>query len=235
MNAALCTAFHTPMYFDLNIPYTPEYDDKNSDRLRLILARFSSIAESVVALNHVIDNPNKMQAIRPIPFDIFQHSVVQLTRVTLETNVVPTQEEIDQMRSCYQLVAIRTSDEPTLEAACRSANVDIISMDCTKRLPFRMDRGVIQHAVDRGILFEICYGAGTRDNTQRAYLLQMSKELIACTGGNNLIVSSEANTCSDIRGPFDVMYLMKAFGLPNDKAKFTTEKNCESLVRKLRK
>ena len=30
------------MYFDLNIPYIPEVDNKNTDRLRLILARFSS-------------------------------------------------------------------------------------------------------------------------------------------------------------------------------------------------
>ncbi|KAI9499683.1 RNase P subunit p30-domain-containing protein [Zychaea mexicana] len=222
------------MYFDFNIPYLPEVDDKNTDRLRLILARFSQIAESVVALNHVIDHPNKARAIPSIPFEIVQHSVVQLTRVTVETNVTPTQEEIDRLRSKYQLVALRTSNEATFEAACRTAHIDIISMDCSKRLPFRLDRGAVQHAIERGLLFELCYGAGTRDNTQRAYVLQLSKELIACTNGDNLIVSSEANSVADIRAPFDVLYLMKAFGLPNDKAKSTTERNGERLIRKLR-
>ncbi|KAI9263413.1 RNase P subunit p30-domain-containing protein [Phascolomyces articulosus] len=222
------------MYFDLNIPYIPDKDDKHSERLRLILARFSQIAESVVAFNHVIDDPNKAHTIEPIPFDKVNHSVCQLTRVTMETDILPTPEEIDKLRSRYQLVAIRTSHESTFEAACRTSHVDIISMDCSKRLPFRLDRDVVQEAMKRGIFFEICYGAGTRDNTQRAYVLQMSKELIACTGGDNLIVSSEANTVADIRGPFDVLYLMKAFGLPNDKAKFTTERNGERLIRKLR-
>ncbi|KAG2215842.1 hypothetical protein INT45_005510, partial [Circinella minor] len=143
-------------------------------------------------------------------------------------------EEINRLRSRYQLVALRTNNETTFKIACQTLDVDIISMDCSKRLPFRLDQSIVKDAMKRGILFEICYGAGTRDNTQRVYVLQMSKELIATTGGDNLIVSSEANTVSDIRAPFDVMYLMKAFGLPNDKAKFTTEKNGERLFRKLR-
>ncbi|KAI7850356.1 RNase P subunit p30-domain-containing protein [Circinella umbellata] len=222
------------MYFDLNIPYIPEIDDKNTDRLRLILARFSSIAESVIALNHVIDDLNKAKTIQPIPYDNVHHPIVQLTRVTIETDVPPSNEEINMLRSSYQLVALRTSNETTFKIACQSLDVDIISMDCSKRLPFRLDQSIVRDAMKRGILFEICYGAGTRDNTQRVYVLQMSKELIATTGGDNLIVSSEANTVSDIRAPFDVMYLMKAFGLPNDKAKFTTEKNGERLFRKLR-
>ena len=68
------------------------------------------------------------------------------------------------LRSRYQLVALRTNNEATFEAACRSVDVDIISMDCSKRLPFRLDRSVVQDAMKRGVLFEICYGAGTRGN-----------------------------------------------------------------------
>ncbi|KAI9310632.1 RNase P subunit p30, partial [Dichotomocladium elegans] len=107
----------------------------------------------------------------------------------------------------YQLVALRTSDEKVFEDACRSYMIDIISMDCTKRLPFRLDPMLVKEAMRRGIFFEINYGPGIQDLTQRAYLLQMSKEVASVTNAEHFIVSSEAADVSVIRAPFDIYHL----------------------------
>ncbi|KAI9310631.1 hypothetical protein BX666DRAFT_1164717 [Dichotomocladium elegans] len=77
------------MFFDFNIPYDPANDGiKQSDRIRLILARFSELGESVIALNHTIEHvdPKKIQPIKPLTPATVKHSIVQLTRVTVETD-----------------------------------------------------------------------------------------------------------------------------------------------------
>ena len=46
---------------------------------------------------------------------------------------------------------------------CSSLNVDIITFDLSKRLPFRLKPATLQEAVKRGVHLEICYAAAIRD------------------------------------------------------------------------
>ncbi|KAI7887420.1 PHP domain-like protein [Lichtheimia hyalospora FSU 10163] len=224
------------MYFDFNLPYTKN-DAKNPNRLRLILARYSQLEESVVALNYTTDQcaPEKTLTIEPISTTDINFPVVQLTRLTLEIDEPVSKEAITALRSKYQLIAIRTCNPRVFEEACSSYDIDIISLDSSKRLSFRLDPLLVQQAIARGVYFELCYSHGIRDDTKRAYVLQTSKELVRVTNGDHFIVSSEAFDVSNIRSSFDIVYLLKGLGLPNDKAKFATGKNGEALVKRLRK
>lgn len=66
------------------------------------------------------------------------------------------------LRSKYQLIAIRTSNPRVFEEACSSYDIDIISLDSSKRLTFRLDPLLVQQAMARGVYFELCYSHGIR-------------------------------------------------------------------------
>ena len=51
--------------------------------------------------------------------------------------------------------------------ACAALEVDIITFDMARRLPFRLRPGPLQAAVKRGLHLEICYAAALRDETSR--------------------------------------------------------------------
>lgn len=50
---------------------------------------------------------------------------------------------------------------------CSSLDVDIITFDLSKRLPFRLKPAALQEAVKRGAHLEICYAAAIRDEGAR--------------------------------------------------------------------
>ncbi len=58
----------------------------------------------------------------------------------------------------YDLLAVQPLSERVFAQACTSLDVDIISLDVTKRLAFRLKPASIKSAVDRGIHFEVSVG-----------------------------------------------------------------------------
>lgn len=69
--------------------------------------------------------------------------------------------------------------------ACTSMEVDIITFDLSKRLPFRLKPALLQTAVKRGVHLEICYAAAIRDEGLR-------RSCFANALGKNLLVPSPA-------------------------------------------
>lgn len=51
--------------------------------------------------------------------------------------------------------------------ACTSMEVDIITFDLSKRLPFRLKPALLQAAVKRGVHLEICYASAIREEGYR--------------------------------------------------------------------
>ena len=51
--------------------------------------------------------------------------------------------------------------------ACTALDVDVITFDMARRLPFRLRPGPLQAAVARGVHLEICYSAALRDEIAR--------------------------------------------------------------------
>ena len=103
--------------------------------------------------------------------------------------------------------------------ACASLQVDIISLDLSHRLPFRLRPKVLAPAVQRGVMFEISYACCLRDETSRRLLFSNATALARATRGQNIIVSSGARTAFELRSPYDAMNLSALFGLPERHAK----------------
>jgi hypothetical protein len=62
--------------------------------------------------------------------------------------------------STYDLLAVQPRSERTFALACNSLDVDIISLDLSRRLPFRFKPALIKAALARGLTFEVGSRAG---------------------------------------------------------------------------
>jgi ribonuclease P/MRP protein subunit RPP1 len=58
---------------------------------------------------------------------------------------------IPQLQQHYDLVAVRPTDERTLQQACHSLDVDIISLDLTQRFDSHFKFPMLGTAISRGI------------------------------------------------------------------------------------
>ncbi|KAL7318941.1 Ribonuclease P protein subunit p30 [Mucor circinelloides] len=218
------------MYCDLNIPCSAQADRSAIDKLKLILSRLTQLNEATVALNYTMES----KIPKPIDENTFDPSILNskyplklYKRVTIDT-INP--HHIAELRNQFDLIALRTNDYTIFHAACQSKLIDIISLHVDERLAFELSSVDIKNALERNIYFEICYAPAIRDTQARTYTVQLAKQLFEYTQGRNVIISSEAQTVSELRNPADVFYFAKSIGFPNDKAKFTVEKHCEQLL-----
>ncbi|KAG1337953.1 hypothetical protein COCNU_04G002590 [Cocos nucifera] len=139
----------------------------------------------------------------------------------------------------YDIAAARPLNQVAFDEACKFSEVmdmdhgkvDIISIDFSQRLPFRLKLPMVEIAIKRGLYFEITYSHLIADVHVRRQMLSDAKLLVDWTRGKNLIISSAASTVNAIRGPYDVANL-SAFllGLSIERAKATISENCRSLV-----
>ena len=103
--------------------------------------------------------------------------------------------------------------------ASSSLQVDIISLDLGRRLPFRLKAKILAPALDRGVMLEISYACCLRDETSRQLLFSNAAALARATRGKNIILSSGARSAFELRSPYDAMNLATLFGLPMRLAK----------------
>ncbi|CAI9105258.1 OLC1v1004142C1 [Oldenlandia corymbosa var. corymbosa] len=130
----------------------------------------------------------------------------------------------------YDIVAVRPLNQNSFEQACQTAEVDIIAIDFSEKLPFRLKQSMVQAAVKRGVYFEISYSGLIVDAQSRRQLISTAKLLVDWTRRKNLIVSSAAPSAAELRGPYDVANLLFLLGLPFEHAKAAISKNCRSLI-----
>ena len=120
--------------------------------------------------------------------------------------------------STYDIVAVRPLDEKSFQLSCKEANIDIISLDLTSRLPFQLKFPTVNAAIQRGLYFEVCYGSCLRDSSQRRNVISNALNLLRVTRGKNIIVSSGAEHLSELRNAHDVMNLASMWGMNQQKA-----------------
>ncbi|CAO3564361.1 unnamed protein product [Mortierella alpina] len=100
----------------------------------------------------------------------------QYTRLTLVVDDISQNYGLNTGNpgvSSYDILAVQPTNEKLFQAACGTFEVDIISLDMSARLPFYLKHSTVGMAVERGIYFELCYGAAireTRRNTMRAVI-----------------------------------------------------------------
>lgn len=106
--------------------------------------------------------------------------------------------------------------------------MDIISIDFSEKLPFRLKLPIVKAAIKRGIYFEITYSDLIVDVHQRRQILSNAKLLLDWTQGKNVILSSAAPSVCEVRGPNDVANLASLLGLSMERAKVAISKNCRA-------
>lgn len=130
------------------------------------------------------------------------------------------------------MIAARPTDEKTLQQACQSLDVDIISLDLTLKFEKHFKFPMLGTAVSRGIKIELCYGQAilSSDATAKRNLISNATQLIRVTRGRGLIFSSEAKSVLGLRAPSDVMNMASIWGLGLERGKDALTKGPRSVV-----
>ncbi|XP_026383680.1 uncharacterized protein LOC113279189 [Papaver somniferum] len=136
----------------------------------------------------------------------------------------------------YDLVAVKPLNQTVFDHVCKVSVVDLIAIDFSERLPFRLKLPMVKAAIERGIYFEITYSHLISGIQARRQMVTNAKLLVDWTRGKNIIFTSGASSVNELRGPYDVANLSSLLGLSMERAKAATSKNCRALIaRALRK
>ncbi|KAK8641552.1 hypothetical protein V6N13_010949 [Hibiscus sabdariffa] len=157
----------------------------------------------------------------------------QYTRLTVCIDTASQSQALNSgnpVLKTYDIVAIRPLNQNAFEHACEKSEVDIISIDFSDKLPFRLKLPMVKAAIKRGVYFEITYSDLIVDVHQRRQVISNAKLLLDWTRGKNIIFSSAAPSVCEVRGPNDVANLASFLGLSMERAKAAISKNCRSLL-----
>ncbi|KAJ5085718.1 hypothetical protein N7532_010489 [Penicillium argentinense] len=204
------------MFFDLNVPYSP--DDSDVPHTLNFLAE---LGYTTVALSHTISGklPSSLTP-PPLPSNP-PKSLQLLTRLNLTLSDPAQNQRLANLTQAYDLVALRPTNEKALLNACTSLECDVISLDLSVRLPYHFKFKMLSAAISRGIRLEICYGPGITGSglDARRNLIGNAASLIRATRGRGIIVSSEAQRALSLRAPWDVINLACVWGLSQERGK----------------
>lgn len=106
--------------------------------------------------------------------------------------------------SSYDLLSVQPSSEKQFRSACSDLDVDIISLDISKPLSFKIRATQVNLAISRGICFEIRYSQAVERHEALGNIVAGAKSLLKACKGRNLIVSSGTGNPFHARPPQDV-------------------------------
>ncbi|KAF6137525.1 hypothetical protein GIB67_031804 [Kingdonia uniflora] len=244
--------------FDLNIPFVDKEGNKKTIRSKIVV-KVMELGYAGVAYNRTIKGVMSNSSICVIPLlplsnflkvaptlstSVEFHRELlgvplntpfrQYTRLTV---VVDSLVQMGALNSgnpvlkSYDLVAVQPLNQITFDQACKVAEVDIIAIDFSEKLPFRLKLPMVKAAIERGVYFEITYSSLIDAQYQsRVQMITNAKLLVDWTRGKNLIISSAAASVTELRGPCDVTNLASLLGLSTERAKAAISKNCRSLI-----
>ncbi|XP_037421357.1 uncharacterized protein LOC119286114 isoform X1 [Triticum dicoccoides] len=243
------------LFFDLSLLPSP-----NSNSRLLAAARALELGYAAVALDHphrglLADAdrchtaPFPALSSLPLPPSASLHRsrngsptsepFRQYTRITLSLDSAAAAASAlapsaARLLRTYDIVAARPLTQAALDHLCQSATeIDVISIDFSHKLPFRLKLPTIKLALQRGIHFEIAYSPLIDDVNSRRQVLAEANLLVDWTKGKNLIISSAAHNANEIRGPYDVINLCAfLLGLSMERAKAAMSVNCRLLISK---
>ncbi|KAF2850799.1 PHP domain-like protein [Plenodomus tracheiphilus IPT5] len=218
------------MFHDLNVPWTDA-----TRELQRTVAFLDELGYDVVALTHTYAGKLPADLTSPVPNPLPFPTPARL-RILRRCNIFLTDSasnfRIPQLQQHYDLIAARPTDERTLQQACQSLDVDIISLDLTKRFERHFKFPMLGSALARGIKIELCYSQGilSNDPLAKRNLISNATQLIRVTRGRGLIFSSEAKNVLGIRAPSDVINLASVWGLGAERGKDGLTKEPRSVV-----
>ncbi|KAI0580068.1 ribonuclease p complex subunit [Pyrenophora tritici-repentis] len=218
------------MFHDLHVPWTDA-----TRELQRTVAFLDELGYDVIALTHTYSGKLPSDISSPIPtklpFPTPAHMRI-LRRCNIFLTDAASNFRIPQLQQQYDLVAARPTDERTLQQACQSLDVDIISLDLTRRFETHFKFPMLGTAISRGIKIELCYSQGimSSDPSAKRNLISNATQIIRVTRGRGLIFSSEAKSVLGIRAPSDIINLASVWGLGTERGKDGLTKEPRSVV-----
>ena len=123
--------------------------------------------------------------------------------------------EVVQM---FDVIAATPGNAKVFAYLCKTADVDIITLDLGRRIPFQLNKKLIDEAVKRGLSFELNYSGVLGSSSSRKEVLANSRTLLQYLRGRHIIFSSFAENPLQVRGPSDIMNIAAVFGLTKENA-----------------
>ncbi|KAF2437462.1 PHP domain-like protein [Karstenula rhodostoma CBS 690.94] len=217
------------MFHDLNVPWT------SAKELQRAVVFLDELGYDVVALTHSYGGRLPADLTSPVPNPLPFPTPSRL-RILRRCNIFLTDAasnfRIPQLQQQYDLIAARPTDEKTLQQACQSLDVDIISLDLSQKFEKHFKFPMLGTAISRGVKIELCYGQAilSTDSTAKRNVISNATQLIRVTRGRGLIMSSEAKSVLGLRAPSDVMNLASVWGLGLERGKDALTKEPRSVV-----
>ncbi|ORY15056.1 RNase P subunit p30-domain-containing protein [Clohesyomyces aquaticus] len=217
------------MFYDLNVPWS-----EKDRELQRTIAFLDELGYDVVALTATLGKlPGEIKCLIPSPLPFPTPARMRiLRRCNMFLTDPTTNHRIPQLQQAYDILAARPTDERTLQQACHSLDIDLISLDLTQRFESHFKFKMLSEAISRGIKIEVCYGPAilASDATAKRNLIGNVVQLIRVTRGRGLVFSSEARSVLGIRAPSDVINLASVWGLAEDRAKDGVTREARSVV-----
>ncbi|XP_068644292.1 protein GAMETOPHYTE DEFECTIVE 1-like isoform X2 [Aristolochia californica] len=199
----------------------------DSDRCTIHPFPLSSILKLAPSLSASVKFHRKLLGVAPnTPFRQYNRLTVTVDNIIHAAAL----NSGNPVLKTYDLVAVMPLNQAAFDQACKVSEVDLITIDFSHKVPFRLKLPMINAAIKRGINFEITYSHLISDVQVRRQMLSGAKMLVEWTRGKNIIFSSAAATANELRGPNDVANLSTLLGLSMEKAKAAISKNCRSLL-----
>ncbi|KAG0043761.1 hypothetical protein BGZ83_011059 [Gryganskiella cystojenkinii] len=226
------------MFYDLNIPVSgatgsvqaAQEQLETRKRVELLVhLGYQAVAYNVEVTGKI--NQNQVNAIKKL--DLPGVNLKQYSRLTLVADDISQNYGFNTNNpavSSYDILAVQPTSEKMFQAACQTFEVDIISLDMSARLPFYLKHSTVGLAMERGIYFELCYGAAIRDATARRNLISNAQSLIRVTRGKNIILTSQAMRAMELRGPYDIVNFGTLLGLNQAVAKDCLTSHCRAVA-----
>lgn len=156
-----------------------------------------------------------------------------LTRLNIpieDTNIAQESCSKTSVIHSYDILAVQPQSERSFAFACTALDVDLISIDLSKRLPYRFKPEHIKTALERGIHFEVSYSSALRDQGSRRQFFSNVQALARETRGKGIVFTSRARSVVDVRGPQDVINLGTFLGLTEHQVRNAITENAAAVV-----
>jgi RNase P/RNase MRP subunit p30 len=199
-------------YHDLYIKWRS--DTKETQRQNRITDLLQESEYEVLLLNYSMHR-------KPYP-DLSEN--ITKTRLTVKSDFSQILNDTEAL-SKYDLIAARPLTDQDFHYCCITGELDIISLKLQDRLLLKLKLNLVQEAIKRGIMFEICYSKSLKDMNARRSFIANASSLVKATKGRNIILSSGARDLFEQRAPWDVINLACVLGMTIDFAHKTVVDN----------
>lgn len=157
----------------------------------------------------------------------------QYSRITLTIDDVNEVQAVNSSNIALQpfnIVAVCPGNQKVFTYCCQQGDIDVISFNFNQRIPYSINKKLLDTAVSRGIYFEVTYSSFLTSSNTRKEMLSSSQVILQYLHGRNVVLTSGADSFSQLRGPHDVSNLANTFGISRENSLKVISNNCVRLI-----